>query len=213
MGREMLDPLDFVSFLYPFPPDLLATADSPLAYHPPDHPTTPGWPANPRMQLCRLYIQEAVYLDYITGEHSPSLSGRLAKALNAKGLLHLRGSSDSESATEVDVVSNSGLDETEAIIYVARQVIPERSCRLFPQLIVDSSFPPVFFLHGEKDSVVHLRESQTMKRLLDNAGVLNEMRVAKGVEHSFDYAKGATEKFAEHMDDAFVFIGKLLDSE
>lgn len=168
------------------------------------------------MQLCRLYIQEAVYLDYITGEHSPSLSGRLARALSAKGLLHPRGSSElgteSESATEVNAAV-SKLDETEATISVARQVIPERSCRLFPQLIVDSSFPPVFFLHGEKDSVVHLRESQTMKRLLDNAGVLNEMRVAKGVEHSFDYAKGATEKFAEHMDDAFVFIGRLLASE
>lgn len=191
----MLDPLDFAHFLYPFPADLKPIADSPLAYNPLDHPTNPGWPANPRMQLCRLYIQEAVYLDYITGVHTPSLSKQLTKALTKEGLLHTR--------TDAELDKAAG---------VARGIIPDRARRLFPQFIVDESWPPVFFLHGEKDSVVHLRESQMMKRLLDAAGVTNEMRVAEGAEHSFDYAKGATEKYASHLDDAFVFIGKLFDS-
>ncbi|KAJ6611411.1 Alpha/Beta hydrolase protein [Mycena sp. CBHHK59/15] len=66
LGRELLDPHNFSDLLYPNCKSLEVITDSPLAYHPPSSPT-PGWPANPRMQLARL--------------HEPSLSAKLRPLL------------------------------------------------------------------------------------------------------------------------------------
>ncbi|KAK0464191.1 uncharacterized protein EV420DRAFT_1475712, partial [Desarmillaria tabescens] len=45
-------------------------------YHPRTS-STPGYPANPRMLLARLYLQLGIFLDYYTGAHEPSLSATL----------------------------------------------------------------------------------------------------------------------------------------
>ena len=186
MGREMLDPADFAHFLVPFPLDLHVISDSSLAYHPPTHPTKPGWPANPRMQLCRLLLQEGQFLDYYTGEHAESsLSNPLRKLLEVKA-------GDGELAADA-----------------AREMIPNKHLRLFPQYLIDSSFPPTFIMHGENDSAVRVTESLHLKNLLDKAGVQNELRIIEGEEHSFDYAKGATEKYASLFDEAFHFVDKI----
>ncbi|KAI5897104.1 alpha/beta-hydrolase [Schizophyllum commune H4-8] len=75
-GRELLDPDSFAEFLHPQAERLPPISVSPLAYHSNDSPT-PGYPANPRMQLARLYLQMGNFLDYYTGQHKPSLSAAL----------------------------------------------------------------------------------------------------------------------------------------
>ncbi|KAI5836279.1 alpha/beta-hydrolase [Schizophyllum commune Tattone D] len=75
-GRELLDPDSFADFLHPRAGRLSPISVSPLAYHPNDS-STPGYPANPRMQLARLYLQMGNFLDYYTGQHEPSLSAAL----------------------------------------------------------------------------------------------------------------------------------------
>ncbi|THH11144.1 hypothetical protein EW145_g848 [Phellinidium pouzarii] len=185
IGREILDPDNFRQFLAPFPPDLQATSDSNLLYHPQDHPSTPGWPANPRMQLCRLYLQLGMFLDYYTGEHVPSLS------------TYLRTILESESSN-VDVPASA-----------LRDAIPSRHIRLFPQFLVDSTFPPTFIIHGEQDSAVRVQESHDLKELLDAAGVEAVLCVIEGQEHSFDYSAAAKAKFAPLFDEAFIFIRKI----
>ncbi|KAH9480737.1 putative carboxylesterase M8 [Psilocybe cubensis] len=73
-GRDLLDPADFSDYLYPFPNGPLPPlSESHLAYHPQTY-RIPGYPANKRMLLSRLYLQLGVYLDYYTGMHQPSLS-------------------------------------------------------------------------------------------------------------------------------------------
>ena len=75
-GRELLDPDSFADFLHPRAERLPPISASPLAYHPNDS-ARPGYPANPRMQLARLYLQMGNFLDYYTGQHEPSLSAAL----------------------------------------------------------------------------------------------------------------------------------------
>ncbi|KAI5119047.1 hypothetical protein M0805_005913 [Coniferiporia weirii] len=189
MGREMLDPNEFRQFLIPFPPDLQTISDSPLVYHSLDHPTTPGWPANPRMQLCRLYLQLGNFLDYYTGEHIPSLSTRLRAILESKG------------------------GDLDAAVAASHDVIPQKHIGLFPQFLIDSNFPPTFLFHGGKDSAVRVQESLHLKKLLDAAGVDAILRVADGQEHSFDYSKGASERFAATFDEAFIFMSKVFNGD
>ncbi|KAG2049087.1 alpha/beta-hydrolase [Suillus hirtellus] len=81
-GREMLDPAQFSEYIHPFN-DLQSTSDSPLVYHPKSY-HIPGYPANPRMLISRLYLQLGVALDYITGQHEPSLSVALRNAIHTE---------------------------------------------------------------------------------------------------------------------------------
>ncbi|OAX32919.1 alpha/beta-hydrolase [Rhizopogon vinicolor AM-OR11-026] len=82
-GREMLDLAQYSEYMYPFN-NLQSTSDSPLAYHPQSY-HIPGYPANPRMLLSRLYLQLGVAVDYITGQHEPSLSTTLREAIRTEG--------------------------------------------------------------------------------------------------------------------------------
>lgn len=81
-GRELLDPAQFSEYMHPFD-SLKSTSDSPLVYHPQSY-HIPGYPANPRMLISRLYLQLGVSLDYITGQHEPSLSVTLRKAIHTE---------------------------------------------------------------------------------------------------------------------------------
>lgn len=169
-GREMLDPADFPEFLHPFTPSSLqVTSDSALAYHP-ETWHIPGYPANPRMLLSRLYLQMGVILDYYTGKHTPSLSASLRESLDA-------------AATEEE--------DAAALTARKRRLIPERHHAIFPQFGVTSAWPPTFLCHGESDSAVPVYESRHMHALLVDAGVPVQLRVVKGKEHSFDYEANA----------------------
>ncbi|TFK52322.1 alpha/beta-hydrolase [Heliocybe sulcata] len=196
-GREMLDPAPFARFLFPrtqagSPPSdaeegQIMISDSPLAYHPPTSPT-PGYPANPRMQLTRLYLQLGVFLDYYTGCHSPSLSLQMRDIL-------------ASTATDGADVSNRMKD-----------LIPDEHLCLFPQLCSSlSDWPSTFLVHGTSDTAVKFDESTHLHRILQEAGVDVTIKVVDGQEHSFDYQKDAEEKFgATLFDEAVEFLVRRL---
>lgn len=226
MGREMLSPESFRDFLYPFDPNMQMISDSPLSYNSPQHPTMPGWPSNLRMPLCRLLLQEGVYLDYLTGQHEPSLSVQLRKLLlgeqrkrdpnsNTDSDIDSRPDSDSSmSMIKEDKEKVRGQDKLDHnhdngstnIMSQIQALIKPNHTRLFPQFLIDSSFPPTFILHGELDSAVRVQESENLVRLLNENGIKNTLRVVPGEEHSFDYARGAYEKHSEHFDEVFEFV-------
>lgn len=174
----MLDPAAYSEFLYPQSTKLNPTSDSALAYHGADAPI-PGFPANPRMLLNRLYLQLGVYLDYYTGAHEPSLSATLLEAAE--------GRPNRESASTA--ASDYSLDKMVPLI-------PRNHLKaLFPQFTVDSSWPPVFLVHGSIDTAVKLEESLNMQRLLNDAGVDNVLRIVEEAEHSLDYVADAEERY------------------
>ncbi|KAI0074020.1 alpha/beta-hydrolase [Panus rudis PR-1116 ss-1] len=186
-GRELLNPRDFRQFLYPECLKLPPISASALAYHPVTSPT-PGYPANPRMQLPRLYLQMGTYLDYYTGSFEPSLSGILRPQVASKK-------------------EHSENEETRDII--SADQIPEKHRSLFPQLNISKSWPPTLLVHGSLDSAVHVHESRYLSRLLAHAGVKVELRVVNGEEHSFDYTEEAQTKYGQTgglYDDILEFL-------
>ncbi|KAJ7079722.1 Alpha/Beta hydrolase protein [Mycena belliarum] len=186
LGREMLDPQNFSEFIYPKCKSLGPIADSPLSYHPASSPT-PGWPANPRMPLARLYLQLGVKLDYLTGQHEPSLSAILRPLL------------DTPLAAD-----------TLALQDAMQALIPPEHHAVIPALNVASDFPPTFFCHGSIDSAVPLIESQHMHKLLERAGVPVRILVLDGANHSFDYAPNAEALYAPHFDEMAEFLKRAL---
>ncbi|KAJ7625245.1 alpha/beta-hydrolase [Mycena polygramma] len=184
LGREMLDPKDFTEFLYPRCKSLKTLAGSELAYHPPSS-ATPGWPANPRMPLPRLYLQLGVILDYLTGQHEPSLSEQLRPLL--------------------DTVTDPA-----ALHDAMTALIPPEHHTILPQLNVTAEFPPTFLCHGSEDTAVLVGESENMHSLLQRAGVPVRLLVIDGASHSLDYAPNAEELYAPHFDEMAEFLGKAL---
>ncbi|KAF8157979.1 Alpha/Beta hydrolase protein [Crassisporium funariophilum] len=177
-GREILDPADFSQYLYPFKDGMLVpTCDSPLAYHPQTY-RIPGYPANPRMLLPRLYLQLGIFLNYYTGKHDPSLSDALRQAL------------------EADDVCLENL----------RKIIPECHRALFPQFGVDGAWPPTLMLHGTDDTAVPVAESRHLRALLDGAGVQVELLEFEGMEHSFDYEPDAEILWSGRFDTVKNFL-------
>ncbi|KAJ7256807.1 Alpha/Beta hydrolase protein [Mycena haematopus] len=186
-NRELLDPAEFPEFLYPKSKSLPTITDSALAYHPASHPTRPGWWANPRMALARLYLQLGVMLDYFTGQHEPSLSSRLRPLL--------------DNAAAADPFS---LQET------MKAHIPPEHHAIFPQLNVTAAFPPTFLCHGAEDGAVSVEESHHMHVLLKDAGVPVQLLVIEGANHSLDYVPDAEELYASQFDEMAAFLIKLL---
>jgi len=188
-GREILDPADYSEYMYPFPDSLEVISDSPLAYNPPSSPI-PGFPANPRMVLSRLYLQLGVLLDYITGEHG--LSDILRNAL---------------ASDKTDLADSTGSDDYDAINDRLKQLIPERHHLLFPQFATISDWPPAYLVHGTLDSAVLVHESRYMRRRLEDVGVSVTLSVQEGKEHSFDYEPDAE---ADHGKELFDSVDEFL---
>ncbi|KAG8991723.1 hypothetical protein FRB94_012284 [Tulasnella sp. JGI-2019a] len=61
--------------------------------------------------------------------------------------------------------------------------IPEELKPLFPQLSLNSSFPPTYLVHGDSDSYILAEESIRTKETLDALGVECVLMVVKGAEH------------------------------
>lgn len=131
------------------------------------------------MQLARLYLQLGIFLDYYTGDHSPSLS------------LKLRNSLQGSDKLDMDTLHSQ---------------IPAEHLLLFPQFNISATFPPTFLIHGELDSAVPVGESRMLCGLLKDAGVSVELRVIKGKEHSFDYEPGSEEAHADLFNEVFRFF-------
>lgn len=188
-GRELLDPVDFPEHLFPFPASNdKPVSDSPLSYHP-DTYVIPGYPANPRMLLARLYLQLGSLIDYYTGDHEPSLSNALRSALEKFG---------------GEQTSNSLVTE------VLRDLIPSSHQPIFPQLNITSTWPPTLLIHGSADSAVPVQESRHVHSLLDHAGVRAELLIVEGEEHSFDYAEDAESRFEVEFGRVEEWLDELL---
>lgn len=55
--------------------------------------------------------------------------------------------------------------------------------RLFPQLNIDSNFPPTILIHGDKDTEVLLEESTHTHEQLKAVGVVTELYTVQGADH------------------------------
>jgi len=174
-----------VEFIFPRSASLPITAESPLEYYPPDHPT-PGLPVTKRMYLTRLYYQLGEWLDYYTGDHT--LSARLRQ---------LRSPASSVSG----VASHSVIDPIRA-----REAIGETNVVLFPQFGVTENWPPTLIVHGSNDKQVTLSESKNIAEMLRVVGVENELIVVEGKDHTFDYVPEAEKEFGGIFDGAAAFL-------
>ena len=186
-GRDLLDYTDFEDFLHPFPKGLPPPiSDSPLVYHPPTH-HIPGYPADLRMLLTRLYLQRGTFLDYYTGQHSPSLS------------LQLCGLYDETIGKQPDMMS---VEETQrAVEGTVRSCLHDRGCLpLFPQFNVSQSWPKTVLLHGTVDTAVPVGESRRLAKLLGDMSLEVELIEIEGEEHSFDLARDAEDRFRNVFD-------------
>ncbi|KAF5334288.1 hypothetical protein D9611_014147 [Ephemerocybe angulata] len=195
-GRDLLDPLD--PTLRPFVnssdtpgvfSSLQVITGSPLSYHPPTH-AVPGYPANPRMLLARLYLQLGTWLDYYLDEHNPSISEALHAILsNTEG-----------SADELD----------DGLANKLKSVIPARHLSLFPQYAESlKDWPPTLLLHGTEDTAVSINESRNLFRLLTPARRtvdVDRLIEVPGAEHSFDLVPDTEEKYGELFDEVVGFI-------
>ncbi|KAF4590205.1 hypothetical protein EYR40_009396 [Pleurotus pulmonarius] len=179
-GREILDPNDYEEFLYPHSESLAKMYCSPLAYHDKSY-VIPGFPANPRMLLPRLYLQMGTYIDYWTGEQIPSLSKLLRDVLERPH------------------------EEKEL-----EQIIPLTHRGLFPQFNISRDWPPSFLCHGSDDTAVHLAESQHIYDQLTKAGASVQLEIVQGKEHSFDYEPGAERIHADLFDRISRFLASIL---
>jgi acetyl esterase/lipase len=73
------------------------------------------------------------------------------------------------------------------------KALPVEKRRLFPHLNVHKDLPPMFLLHGTKDSAVPIEESRNMKTLLEAVGVHVELVEVEGADHGFDTVKDSSE--------------------
>jgi len=152
-----------------------------------DIPLSPGFlddrsTKNPRLSLPALLIQEACFLDYYTGLHNPSISEALRVIFKK--------------------------DERTAEDF--KKAIPKDKHSLFPQLLVDSKWPPTILLHGTEDDAVFIEESCNMRNLVKEAGVPVELIEFPGAPHTFDLFPGAEERYKIEFDRVRDFIQKYL---
>ncbi|KAF9530285.1 alpha/beta-hydrolase [Crepidotus variabilis] len=183
MSRPLQDPGSFLDFTYPFQQERPGPiSDSPIGFNPPNH-ERPGAPSTRRQMVVSMYLQLGTWLDYYTGAHDPSLS---------QNLLHAA--------------------QSEAGLKKLRDYIPAEHRPLFPQLNVDSSFPPTFMIHGNKDTAVLIDESCNLKTSLEKAGVPVKLIEVEGQEHFFDIMPGSAEKYKKEFEQVKAFLVQILNA-
>ena len=69
-----------------------------------------------------------------------------------------------------------------------------------PIYAVSKDTPPTFMMHGDKDALVPLQQSQSMYEKLKAAGVKAELVVKKGGDHGWMGIIGDVDKFADWFD-------------
>ena len=91
-----------------------------------------------------------------------------------------------QNGTYVDHVSGEvGLSERLRALPAAEReaAVPANLTAPFPQLHIDSNFPPTMLIHGKEDSVVPAAESEYSHKQLLDAGVRSELHILPGAEH------------------------------
>ncbi|EAU86131.2 hypothetical protein CC1G_03342 [Coprinopsis cinerea okayama7 len=203
-GRELLDPSEFQEFVYPFQEgDSTFVSDSPLSHHPPTHPI-PGYPSNPRMLLARLYLQLGQFLDYYTGQHSPSLSRQLREIYDSYHQEHTQPSTLKGASPPLD-----GGDDDSSRLWEAIESCLGQHRNLFPQVNVvkgEGRWPRTVFLHGTADTAVPIGESRSMESQLKAIGVPTQLFEVEEEEHSFDLVPNAEERFGVIFDKVTAFL-------
>jgi acetyl esterase/lipase len=63
--------------------------------------------------------------------------------------------------------------------------IPEKVAAANPITFIDGSEPPFLILHGEKDALVPVHQSEILHRALQAAGVESELVIVEGGDHGF----------------------------
>ncbi|TFK23054.1 alpha/beta-hydrolase [Coprinopsis marcescibilis] len=201
-GREILDPNDYLEFLYPRSRDLEVTTSSALAYYPKTH-HIPGFPANPRMLLARLYLQLGTFLDYYTGSFEPSLSVDLRGAVDDW---------DSEDGSELVSGQGGGRAVGDGSFERLVKKVPVLAGHLllFPQFHVSTAeereWPRILLVHGSEDTAVPVEDSRNMERVWKNVGACVRFLEVEGEEHSFDLAGDAEQKLGWVFEEVVEFL-------
>jgi len=97
---------------------------------------------NPRGTIYSFLFQEGKYLDYYTGLHEPSISMNLRRLI-----------------AEKDELTKEEIERT----------VPKHKHNLFPQLSVDSEWPPTIMIHGTVDDAVLIEESRYLHEIIRKA--------------------------------------------
>lgn len=110
------------------------------------------------------------------------------------------------------LTGNAGLSaELRMLTYAERATaVPEDLRCLFPQLFIDSSFPPTMLVHGDADVTVSVKESEHTHAQLEKCGVKSELCVVPNAEHGLrigaDMAPGVEQVYKK----AFGFVAREL---
>ena len=148
--------------------------------------TIPGYEERNRTLYVKM-LESGTYLDHLTDY--PGLGEMLFQT----------GNSDLIQDPTSPVTGNSsphsmGSSGTSSSFAEAQKIrkhrieaaVPEGIRHLFPQLQINSSFPPTYLVHGTNDRAVECRESKEMSKQLAEVGVKNEIVLAGGLGHLFD---------------------------
>ncbi|KAI5786155.1 Alpha/Beta hydrolase protein [Pyronema domesticum] len=63
------------------------------------------------------------------------------------------------------------------------KLIPDEAKCLFPELLIDETFPPAFIVHGDKDTTVLLEESKSLVENLEKRQVMAKLVTVEGAAH------------------------------
>ena len=80
---------------------------------------------------------------------------------------------------------------------------PEKCKQANPITYVSKNDPPFFIVHGDKDFVVPLNQSELLHAALEKAGVLSTLYVVKGSGHGFSKITDVNEQVVEKVMDFF----------
>ena len=80
---------------------------------------------------------------------------------------------------------------------------PEKCRQANPITYVTKDDPPCFIVHGDRDFVVPLNQSELLHAALGEAGVPSTLHVVKGAGHGFSKITPANEKVVERVMDFF----------
>jgi acetyl esterase/lipase len=80
---------------------------------------------------------------------------------------------------------------------------PEKCKRANPITYISKADPPCFIVHGDKDFVVPLNQSELLHAALKKTGVPSTLYVVKGGNHGFSKSKEPKEKIVERVMDFF----------
>ncbi|RXW24062.1 hypothetical protein EST38_g1750 [Candolleomyces aberdarensis] len=148
----------------------------------------PGYPANPRMLLVRLYLQLGIYLDYYAGQHEPSLSVKLREAL-------LSFDQDTGSNDRLEAVTTmlDSVPEHHLALF-PQSIVPQKESRNLHQLILASSSPPTF------------TEGAPEEDITQHASKGSKLIEVPGAEHSFDLVPDAEEKYGKVFNEIVEYL-------